>query len=47
MKQQISQSKWIQNELKDGGLRQLIDSIDCASDVDDVDDTGGSLVATI
>jgi len=35
MKQQISQSKFIQNELKDGGLRQLIDSIDCASDVDD------------
>ena len=39
MKQQISQSKWIQNELKDGGLRQLIDSIDCASDVDDEDDS--------
>ena len=38
MKQQISQSKWIRNELKDGGLRQLIDSIDCASDVDDEDD---------
>jgi len=37
MKQQISQSKWIQNELKDGGLRQLIDSIDCASDDDDKD----------
>jgi len=35
MKQQISQSKWIQNELKDGGLRQLIDSIDCASDVEE------------
>ena len=39
MKQQIAQSKWIQNELKDGGLRQLIDSIDCASDVDDEDDS--------
>ena len=37
MKQQISQSKWIQSELKDGGLRQLIDGIDCASDVDDED----------
>ena len=35
MKQQISQSKWIQSELKDGGLRQLIDSIDCASDVEE------------
>ena len=39
MKQQISQSKWIQNELKDGGLRQLIDSIDCASDNEDEDDS--------
>jgi len=38
MKQQISQSKWIQSELKDGGLRQLIDSIDCASDVEEDDD---------
>ena len=32
MKRRIYNSSWIRNELQDGGLRQLIESIDAASD---------------
>jgi hypothetical protein len=37
MKARIQQSKWLRKELQDGGLRQLIDTIDAASDLEDED----------
>ena len=37
MRQQLRQSTWLRNELKDGGLRYLIGTIDAASDVEDDD----------
>ena len=53
MKARIQQSSWLRKELQDGGLRQLIDTIDAASDAEeeeeeeendadnDADDTNG------
>ncbi|KAL7532520.1 hypothetical protein ACHAXR_004676 [Thalassiosira sp. AJA248-18] len=38
MKKRIHQSAWLRKELQDGGLRQLIDQIDAASDDDGGDD---------
>lgn len=35
MKRRIYNSTWIRNELQDGGLRQLIESIDAASDIEE------------
>ncbi len=37
MKARIQQSSWLRKELQDGGLRQLIDTIDAASDVQEND----------
>jgi hypothetical protein len=38
MKARIQQSTWLRKELQDGGLRQLIDTIDAASDIEDDED---------
>ena len=41
MKKRIHQSTWLRKELQDGGLRQLIEQIDAASD-DEEDDGNGN-----
>ncbi|KAL3774131.1 hypothetical protein ACHAW5_002090 [Stephanodiscus triporus] len=41
MKERVRRSAWLREELRDGGLRSMIERIDAASDEEDDDEDGG------